>query len=506
MAHYRSGRQRRLIVSGQWQCPIRVHYQCTHEWPNFPNRFATTAESWPDFVDFRALGVAVLYRPQSTFYSWPADSQCLLDIGNVNYPVDYSVVLFEGLPAEQSFTESATPTYYVGDDFISDIDPSAIITIEADVEEWFEVIDPILETDAQGFPDYGGVATKDGVTGRTIRFYEKLIPSGNLTVTCAGLATVNVSHTVTQSESDQLGEIWHGIDRRGQIYAENDLSVLTIVGDIAGEQTKANYSQSTADASFVSLDEYILTIQKGIDESGLAYGFSAAAVPIPIKWRGKKFTGIDANTEELIVDLQMRPGTIVPVVFPATANHDFEQIEWVAQATLDGIVKPSLGENTTGEIRCWLNSTGLASTGHDTKDWRLGFGGRRYKVANIIHVGKVVLDNGDSLADWSASPGITLGQVSGAIQAQVTSSGASRAPSVARIPRGIAISISVVDQSLAAINRSRSRSRQVMECHNRRGGNLEYHRIRSLPTRQHLPRFRRQRIPLPARRKRESRG
>lgn len=423
MPHFRSGRQRRLAVSGQWQCPIRVHYQCTREWPAFPNRFATISESWPDFVDFRALGVAVLYRPQSTFNSWPADSQCLFEIGNVAYPVDYSVVIFEGLPAEQTFTESANPTYFVGDNYISDIDPSATITIEADVEEWFEVIDPILDSDPQGFPDYGGIATNDGLTGRTIRFYEKLIPGGNLSVTCAGLATVTVSHTVTQNESDQLGEIWHGIDRRGQIYAENDLSVLTIVGNIAGFQTQANYSQSTTDASFVAIDEYILSIQKGIDEFGLAYGFSAASVPIPIKWRGKKFTGIDASVEDLIADLQTKPGTIIPRPFAATATHDFEQREWAAQATLDGIVMPSLAESTIGEIRCWLNSTRLAAISHETKDWRLGFGGRRYKIADLRHVGKVILDNGNTLTGWSATSGITLSQAVGAIQAEVTSPG-----------------------------------------------------------------------------------
>lgn len=426
LAFFKSGRQRRIVVTGQWQSPIRVEYRCTREWPSFPNRYATYSEKWPEFIEVRALGILVRFASLTTFGSWPANNTCT-NSATGQYRCEQSVTVGEGLAFSQSATGQATFNYAVADLAVFTLDPAATYLMYADVEEWFEVTDPIVDSDGQGFPNFGGSATVDSVTGRGIRFFERLRPGGEIGATLGGLVPLFKAVPITQAISDELGDIVHGLDRRGQIFAENASGILTVTGTFAGLEAVADYNRTTSDSAFDARGGYLLTLTKGLAQSGSSYGYSWAAPDTQFDWRAEIYAGSETLADPYIVMVERRPGVIDSAVVEGTKVEHWVQKAWSAFAVLDGVTQPSLGFDDRSRIRHWIDGMSLAANGDPVADWRLQLRGRGWLAFTASHPEAPTLDDGSSTSGWSGS-GVT---VSAGVTLAVGASGGSATRSFA---------------------------------------------------------------------------
>ncbi|MDI9639700.1 hypothetical protein QPK87_04835 [Kamptonema cortianum] len=419
MAVYRSGRERRLIVSSAWQCPIKVEYRCTGTWPAQPNRFATWSERFPLEMEVRSVGALARYEPVSGFGSWPANASCSNQIANVPYQIRQTVKLWEGTPFEMVAMADQTSSYTVAHQSIFEQDPSGVVMVEADVEEWFEVIDPIADTDSDGFPLYGGGSVKDLVTGRGIRFFERLKPGGTIQVSMSGLAPVQLTDTISQAKADAVGEIFHGVDRRGKVWAENDLCSMTISGSVAGESCPAPYFKESSFSAFDARSGFSLWIQKPVDSAGESYGYVAAAVPAKLDWEGRLFSFGEPFPDAVDLKLEKSPGEVETLIANPAAGKQFEQVAWSAFAVLDGVNQASEGADTRGPSRCWIDPPSLVANGDEAVDWRMGFRGKSWTALSLSHASPRVLDDGTSLAGWTAGSNTSIGLSGGAISLSV---------------------------------------------------------------------------------------
>lgn len=400
------------MVTGQWQCPIRVEYRCTREWPEFPNRYATYSEKWPEFIEVRALGMAARFASLNDFGSWPANNTCTNTAAS-HYQIEQSVTLGEGFSFSQTVSDQKSFPYTVADLAVFTLDPSAVYLFYADVEEWFEVTDPIADSDADGFPDYGGGSVADSVTGRGIRFFERLRPGGEAGVQLAGLAPVATNATITQAMSDEVGDIPYSLDRRGQIFVENASGILTVTGTFGGLEAVAAYHQTTANSEFDARGGYVLTLTKGLAESGASYGFSWAVPDTRLVWRSEFYAGPDALADPYTVLIERRPGVTDSAIVMGSHTETWVQKAWSAFAVLDGAAQPATGFDDRSKVRHWIDGGSLAANGDPTSDWRLQFRGRRWLAFTASHQETHALDDGTSTDGWSGSgvliaPGISL--------------------------------------------------------------------------------------------------
>ncbi|ARU41523.1 hypothetical protein CCB80_10400 [Armatimonadetes bacterium Uphvl-Ar1] len=237
-----------------------------------PNRHATFSEKWPEFIDVRGLGMKARLLTTSVFSSWPTNSICTANFSDT-FSLEQELVVGDGLSFETGDTGSYSASYAIADGSTLALDPAATFLFYADVEEWFEVIDPIVDSDGLGFPNFGGDPTPDSVKGRGIRFFERLRPGGEIGATLSGLAPLDVSLEVSQAIADEYGDVDYALDRRGQMWVENDSGLMAISGSVAGELVPTGYFEETSAGSLDGRTAFVLALEQGLGEAGSAYGF-----------------------------------------------------------------------------------------------------------------------------------------------------------------------------------------------------------------------------------------
>lgn len=393
-----------MVVSGIWQAPIRVVYACTREWPEFPNRYATLSESWPESIVVRALNMKVEYTPLSTFGSWPANNVCSNSF-NGQYTVRQSVTLGENMSFQQSASADYTAGYSVADGTTFLLDTEAEFAFWADVEEFFEVTVPMAERDSQGFPNYAGTAVADGLRARSVRFFERLRQGGEMGVSVGGLAPKSLTRTISSADVVEVGEVDYALDRRGSVYVNNDLAALAITGDVDNQTVTANYVRESSDASFDARPGFVLQIERPIDTSGTAYGYSRALPDTRVRWSCGIACGSDWLEEPVTVALQRRSGAVDTEVVEGRAVRDFDQTAWEAFCVLDGVAQDSIGFDDRTPFRTWLPPATITAVEGDPLDWRMMFRGRRWLAFELAHPEEQVIDDGETLAGWSAMSG-----------------------------------------------------------------------------------------------------
>jgi hypothetical protein len=341
------------------------------------------------------------YWPSNGFASWPANPACSITLTD-QYTVNQSVTLGEGLSFEQSSSGSAQFGYQIGDNVTFTLDPTATYTFYADVEEWFEVIDPMVESDANGFPTYGGVAAFDGVTARSVRFYERLRPLGEMGVTLGGLVPRSMTRVISQADSDEFGDVVYGLDRRGQVFVENSTGLMVISGTVAGLEPNSDYVKTTANSSFDARPGFVLSLSKGVLESGSSYGYSLAWPKLDFEWRGDFFAGSDVLLEPYQVVFERLAGQTDFVTVTGSGISSWSHRVWQGFATLDGVNQASEGLDNRRAIRHWLLGSSLSARGDNPTDWRMQFRGRSWLAMSASLPESRVLDAGGSLQGWSA--------------------------------------------------------------------------------------------------------
>ncbi len=403
MAIYLTGRTRRLVITGLWQAPIQAEYFCTNEWPIFPNRYATISECWPQSIIVRGLGMKAEFVPLSTFGSWPANNVCSNSF-SAQYQIQQSVTLGELRSFEQTASAQFTNNYTVSDGATVDIDPSATYAFWADVEECFEVVNPMPESDADGFPDYAGLAVADGLTARSIRFFERLRVGGEMGVSISGLAPVSLTRTIIGADVVEVGAIDYALDRRASIYVKNDLGIVTISGDVDNQTITADYHRSVVDASFDARPGFVLQVERDLNESGTAYGYSRALPETRVRWSCGLAAGSDWLDEPVTVALLRRAGSADSEVVTGRAVRDFDQRCWEAYCELDGVAQDAEAFDDRSAFRTWLPEDSRLALAIDPRDWRMMFRGRRWAPFLLAHA-DTILDDGTSLDGWSNSGG-----------------------------------------------------------------------------------------------------
>lgn len=388
------------MVSGSWQCPIEVEYRCSREWPVTPNRHATFSEKWPEFIEVRGLGIKARLATISVFSSWPTNSTCTANFSDT-FSLEQELVVGDGLSFETGDSGLYSVNYAIADGSGLALDPVATFLFYADVEEWFEVIDPIIDSDGLGFPNFGGDPTPDSVTGRGIRFFERLRPGGEIGATLSGLAPLEVSLEVSQAIADEYGDVDYALDRRGQMWVENDSGLLTISGSVAGEPISTNYIEATSAGSLDGRTAFVLTMVKGLGSSGSAYGFMWGVPATEYRWRGDFFVGSDLLSDNQIVRFERRMGFVDELEVSGSRIFEFEQVAWQGFGVIDGVSLPSLGFDDRSMVRHWLDGDQLAENGDERADWRLQFRGKEWLAFTASHPESVTLDDGTSLIGWS---------------------------------------------------------------------------------------------------------
>ena len=416
MAIYRSGRTRRIEVTGNWAAIATAQYVCSGTFPVEPNRFFAVSEGWVESIEARALGAKIAYWPISSFGSWPADPGCSIVL-NAQYDTRLSLTFFEGTPFEVTTVLNRSDPYQVGSGTELFLDLATSYRISAEVEEFFEVIDPIEESDADGFPEFSGIARAESVTGRRIRFFERLKVGETMSLQVTGMFSGVESLVVSQAMSDELGDIWHGVDRRGKVVAKGRLASLGISASFAGVTPSSNYSAENASGIFDAINTFFLTLSKSAGQYGTSYGFVAAALPTQLDFKFKRGVGSNLLTDPVVARVQHgSTPAVLDVLVEGEAEESVVHRQWSAFATLDGQSMPPGGVDEPGEIRAWLTPESLAATGDDPGDRRLQIRGKQWLAATIQHLPEVVIDAGESLTGWS-STGV-LSQDSGAIRVE----------------------------------------------------------------------------------------
>lgn len=421
MAEYLTGRTRRLIVTGRWQSPIQAVWQCTHEWPVSPNRYATVSESWLETIQIRALGMKVEYWPEGGFGSFPADSMCSVTLTG-QYKVNQRITMGEGLSFETVDSGDFTADYPVGDDEVFNLDPAADYTFWADVEEWFEVTDPIGDSDSDGFPNYGGDAVKDGLTGRSVRFFERLQPGGEMGVSVTGLVPLELTRRILSADVSEFGEVVHALDRRGSIHVENATSILTISGIFGDLEVEPDYFKSTSTSTFDATDGFELQLTKGLNESGESYGYCYGTPESEFRWRCAIFAGGEKLEEPFSIEIERKAGTTDFIEVKGTADELWTQSSWEAFCVLDGVAQDSESFNNRCPIRHWLTGESLYANGDQSSDWRMQFRGRKWTAFSVEHLREIVLDDGESLEEWTGDA-VVLSLADGAVQVAASEGG-----------------------------------------------------------------------------------
>lgn len=422
MAVYRTGRERDVVVEADWQGPIRVRYACTDTWPSTPNSYVVERESWPSSWSFEGLRVLATYEPLQTFNSWPAPADCSLVYEDLTYPVRQSLTVFRGTAFESSFSADFDVLYDVGDGVESVAEPGGTVLISAVLEEWFEVIDPIEDTDAFGFPDYGGESFAHGVTGRGIRFFERLKAGSDFAVSFGGLAPVGWSGTISEAMADAFGEVGYGLTMAGETFAFGD--VATVLGTMAfdGEELGAPYSVENGDHSFSATDGFLL-----VNSRVVGSGFGSATVTtgpvVAVDFAGALFAGAESFPGSLDLRLQGRAGEADRMVALNPAGSDsWTQEFWLAGATLGGTAMTPGSADTRRAVRGWLDADSLAASGDDPRDWRTMVRGHRWPGMTVAHADETSLDEGGSLDGWSAGGGAVASTLGGVVRADVAGS------------------------------------------------------------------------------------
>lgn len=418
MPVYKSLRERTILVDGSWTGDVHAHYVCTNTFPNSPNRLATLSERHLEFVDIRSLNCLVRFESLSDFSSWPSNATCSNIVSNVPYTVRQTITLLEDTAFKSTVTEEVDLLYSVanGSQFTQDL--GATWQVSADVEEWFEVTDPIADTDPQGFPLYGGSASHEDLTGRGIRFFERLKPGGILQVTVNGAIELDHSLVISQAMSEAVGDIFHGIDRRGEIRVKNDSASLTIPALFAGESVSAPYQKSVPDSSFSAQNHFELQITKGLDETGSSYGFSLAEVKRLYQYRASLYCFKQLYPDSLDILLESKKNVQSLLAASPSVLEPLVQTFWSAFARLDGVDQSSEALDELCPVRSWLEPTSLASS-EDARDWRLLIRGRAFPVATVTHANDL-LDDGSSLDGWTSSGSLSI---NGGIQVQFGQAG-----------------------------------------------------------------------------------
>jgi len=338
--------------------------------------------------------------PSTGFGNFPADNACTVTLSG-EYTINQRVTLGDGLSFETVDSDDITTNYIVGDEEAFDLDPEADYTFWADVEEWLEVIDPIEDSDSDGFPNYGGTAAKDGVTGRSIRFFERLQPDGEIGVSVTGLVPLSLIRTILSADVAEFGEVDHSLDRRGSVHAENATAILSISGAVGGLNVEPNYGRSTANSSFDATSGFVLELTKDLNESGESYGFCWGVPDIDFRWKGAVFAGSEQLNEPVQIEFERQLGDSEFIEITGTATEEWNQQAWEAFCVLDGASQDAIAFDNRAPIRHWLTGESLADNRDQVDDWRMQFRGRKWTGFTVEHAAETMLDDASSLAGWS---------------------------------------------------------------------------------------------------------
>lgn len=421
MAFYKTGRSRVLTLTGTWTSVIHVKYECTRTYPELPNGYVVMEERWPHTFEMAALGVRATFTNSNSFNSFPAPGDCGLVYSGVDYPVTKSLTVFEGTAYETTVSQTETGHFDVGDLVSSDIDPSGVVTVTCEVEEWFEVVSPLPESDTHGFPNYGGAAQAHGLTSRGVRFFEKLKPETTFSASFDGMAAVAWSGAVTTAISDAVGEIGYSVYRSGEVYAKNMVGLMSCPVDFGGEAVTAPYSVELGGSSFDATTGFELADDRSASEIGYASGGVSATPLLEIDFGAALFSGSGAYPDSLVLEVQARAGEASRFLTLNPAGGDtWTQSAWSASATLRETAVSPGGSDTFRAVRGWLTSASLSSAGDDTRDWRMLIRGRAWSALSLGHLAETVLDDGSSAGPWTAGGGAVVSSVDGVLTVVVS--------------------------------------------------------------------------------------
>lgn len=308
-----------------------------------------------------------------------------------------------------------------------------VVTIDATVEEYMQILEStsvvMVGIDSYGFPSHGGTARKDNLFARTIQFSERFKIGTNVTITCTcDSKTATSTHVVGVGEDIELdyrfgitdysgfgGPFCTGADSWLRFYS---LSYIDFVG--------ANYSASTADGS-IYYTESGTSVVFGAECPSLGDGVNNS-VSLDFSLRpcdrykliGRLRAVSDAYPSNLNVTWRSSNGTDETVNLSPTCSEIRSQKQYRFYGEINGAPQPVSEADERSENWAYLNATSLSDAGEDTRDWRLGFLGRKYDTFDLTQANPSTVNDGSATTGWSNVSNTTISTSGGAIQIAVS--------------------------------------------------------------------------------------
>jgi hypothetical protein len=296
----------------------------------------------------------------------------------------------------------------------------------------FEEIAALADVDADGFPEeplpdvtdptwFGGYgsAQKDGLPGRKNRFFLKVKAGADLTVsiTGGGASATIVTAIPSAFELEWLAT-WSMYAGANTNAAAMPFQCVTSGVSYHGFSVTTEYLQTEGGVQFEADGTTFGVTGTAPGDAITREGFGTVQGEPPVSYKmtglakcfGDSFPG--GTTFKYFRRVQYRASTAAfetklgAFACSPQASTTWSQRTWTCGCTLNSVSKQgaSLAEKTP--VRAWVDSEWAATTGDDSRDWRVQFLGRRFDSTRVRHVTPAVLADG-SATGWAGS-GLTV--------------------------------------------------------------------------------------------------
>lgn len=320
--------------------------------------------------------------------------------------------------------------------------------------------------DAFGFPNWGGVPSKDPPLYSTLRLYEQPLIAGSFKATLNIFGQSLATHIVITSANRSALIPTYVLTITPTLRIKNYTSTLAITGAIgttsggsgvSGTGTLSAASATTDFSSGVSLTCATGHVGTGINPPQPFYRHSAVSSIVPpkiynlsgvIRALGSPYP----SSVDMLIDAESGMSN-TPFVGGSTFSYSRTQENYTFSSSLNNgayagpntsvTVVPSTSKSTFLPVRVWLRpgasgdgyANSLLALGEDTTDWPVTFRTFHWSAATLSHTGVQAVDPSPSPANWTPT-NATLGSGM-TITVGSSGTGSITSPLTAQAPAGL---------------------------------------------------------------------
>lgn len=391
----------------------------------YPTGRTRTLEFSGDITAGLLLGLEGTGPSENSYYAYPetlsisAFTNLSVSAAISNIVVNPDVVLGYEVSARLTVnagafgdTDSDNTTYSDGPSG-TDVEVSQSLngtySLSVPVEEVFWVEDITVEVDADGFPNYAGTAQKDGPKARIIRFGERPVEgeTATATITMGGI-TATVNHVITSGEAASLVTHFAGVSGRSVGYDLLGTYLpghnLTVTGDFGEEDFSVAYnpSDSTHEVD-CNNGLFVRAAPNSADSLIFTDGSLTVYATRRFQLEGRQRTLTGSLSPDVDWKIQHKNGTTVTT---SNDNYSWDQERYTASASFNGSAQTGASLNEFTEVWVALDTTSLAASDEDARDWRCLILGKLWDCYDVSHADETLTN---TTSEWANVSNVTVG-------------------------------------------------------------------------------------------------